>query len=57
MRKTLSFAILSLLLAGCGPTASVFCQVAQPITYSRNDTQETRAQIVEHNAVWTELCN
>lgn len=57
MRMTSIFAISLLFLAGCQTIqAAVFCDVTQPITYSRNDTAETRAQIVEHNAVYDELC-
>lgn len=41
--------------AAIDPHAS-FCQVAQPIAYSRMDTAETRRQIVEHNAKGIELC-
>lgn len=32
------------------------CQTFVPITYSRNDTEETKQQVREHNAAWTELC-
>jgi hypothetical protein len=32
------------------------CQVFEPIRYSRTDTDETRQQIREHNAVWDVLC-
>lgn len=57
MKMILFCAISVVLMAGCQTVPpSVFCEVAQPITYSRNDTPETRAQIVEHNAAWTELC-
>lgn len=58
MKRILTLGTSVLLLAGCQtPLASVvYCQVTTPITYSRNDTLETRAQILEHNAVYEELC-
>jgi hypothetical protein len=41
------------------PTGSVgtdFCKVGEPILYSRLDTDGTKKQVREHNAVGTELC-
>ncbi|WP_280950367.1 MULTISPECIES: hypothetical protein [Rhodomicrobium] len=32
------------------------CLAYEPIRYSRTDTEETRRQIIEHNAVWDALC-
>lgn len=32
------------------------CEAFEPIRYSRTDTQETRRQIREHNAMWDALC-
>ena len=34
----------------------VACTAFQPITYSRDDTRETRRQIVGHNAAYAALC-
>ncbi len=61
MRTTPIYAISAvLLLAGCQsmqpPSPAAICDILQPITYSRNDTPETRAQIIEHNAVVAEIC-
>lgn len=58
MKRILTLGTSVLLLAACQtPIASVvYCQVATPITYSRTDTAATRAQILEHNAVYEELC-
>jgi hypothetical protein len=36
--------------------AARWCRIAQPITYSRQDTAETRRQVRAHNAKWTALC-
>jgi hypothetical protein len=33
-----------------------FCQVAQPIYWSRRDTPETVRQIKAHNAAWSRAC-
>lgn len=57
------------MLAGCqsikttpssGTSAAIgkapFCSVAEPIFYSRTDTEETRKQVREHNAVGARLC-
>lgn len=55
----------SLMLMGCQtkpPTASVvtkgadFCKVAQPILYSKDDTEGTKKQVREHNDVGVVLC-
>lgn len=34
----------------------VSCLSFEPIQYSRTDTEETRRQIVAHNAAWDSLC-
>ncbi len=36
--------------------AARWCVVARPITYSAQDTPETRRQVRAHNAKWTALC-
>ena len=38
------------------PTDKVFCGVSGPIYWSKNDTDQTIAQIKERNAVWKALC-
>ena len=38
------------------PTDKVFCGAAQPIYWSKNDTDKTIAQVKEHNAAWKALC-
>ena len=60
---TRSIAILailaSLLLAGCATPQVVdsYCLNAKPIVYSgAQDTEATKAQIKEHNAVYVRLC-
>ena len=49
------------LLATCQTTTptsaiDVSCLAYEPIRYSRHDTEETRRQIVEHNAAWDAVC-
>lgn len=57
----LGLGLLMLTLTGCmTTTASVVtdssCDVFQPILWSQLDTAETVQQVVEHNAVYSELC-
>jgi hypothetical protein len=54
--SAISLAVI--VLVGCQTITppSVYCDAARPITYSRTDTPETRQQVEQHNAVWTELC-
>jgi hypothetical protein len=49
------------LLAACKTTTPISvtdtsCLAYEPIRYSRTDSEETRRQIIEHNAAWTALC-
>jgi len=46
------------LLSACAKNTVVSeaCTAFQPIYDSADDTAETQAQIVEHNAVYEELC-
>lgn len=37
-------------------SGATFCQIAKPITWSRNDTRPTQEQVVEHNLVHRTLC-
>lgn len=63
-RPVLICAILSLVTLGaCAtttrsavPTDKVYCSVAQPIYWSKNDTDNTIAQVKEANAAWKSLC-
>ncbi len=32
------------------------CSAYMPITWSRDDTQDTILQVKQHNAVWAALC-
>jgi hypothetical protein len=32
------------------------CTAFEPVRYSRNDTEETRQAVREHNAAWDALC-
>lgn len=66
MRKQLRrLALLSglLMLAGCQTTAQTvlgvtdFCDAAEPILYSSRDTEETKRQVREHNAVGVKICD
>jgi len=36
--------------------AATFCQIAQPITWSSSDTDETIRAVKAHNAVYLRLC-
>lgn len=62
--KGLKLLGLALALAGCQTNSSVietlgrasFCDVAEPIYYSKNDTDETKKQVREHNAVGVAIC-
>jgi hypothetical protein len=59
---TLGISLAALALAGCQTVAApgdaevVICEAFRPITYSRNDTQETRDQVTEYNAMLAEAC-
>ena len=63
-RPVLTCAILSLVtLTSCAtttvsavPTDKVYCAVAQPIYWSKNDTDKTIAQVKEANAAWKAIC-
>ena len=64
IKPVLICGILSLVtLTGCAtptisaaPTDKVFCGAAQPIYWSKNDTDKTIAQVKEHNAAGKALC-
>lgn len=50
-------------LSGCAtmipsaaPTDKVYCSVAQPIYWSKNDTDKTIAAVKEANAAWKAIC-
>jgi shikimate kinase len=45
-------------LGGCAtmhPSAYVYCQIEKPITWSKADTDETIAEVKEHNAVFKSM--
>jgi len=51
------------ILSGCAttttsvaPTDRVYCSIAAPIYWSKNDTDKTIAQVKEANAAWKSLC-
>ena len=49
------------LLQACATTTPISvtdtsCLAYEPIRYSRKDTEQTRRQIVQHNAAWDALC-
>ncbi len=58
----LSALILPAMLAGCGSTTNLsgpdasFCSAARAIYWSSKDTDQTLAQVREHNAVGKTLC-
>lgn len=63
LRTKLVLALIALtpILSGCVTTTAlggteVFCEVAQPITWSVNDTDQTIAEIKAYNAVGIALC-
>lgn len=37
-------------------TAKAICQELGPRSWSRNDTEATQLEIVEHNRVWNAVC-
>jgi hypothetical protein len=41
---------------GAGEETDYSCMVFLPIDWSDKDTARTRERILEHNAVWEELC-
>lgn len=71
-RKLRAMALLlasSLLLASCASLTNllgqterrvdvnaVACGAFKPITWSRNDTDQTLLQVRQHNAAWVALC-
>ena len=63
MRSLRRLALLAVLLplAACKTTPPISvtdtsCLAYEPIRYSRKDSEETRRQIIEHNAAWDALC-
>lgn len=57
MCAIISLVILSM-LSGCvtGSHAGSFCGIYQPVYTSTFDTEETRKQVDENNAVWEKEC-
>lgn len=58
-RRLVTTSILTILLSGCvgiNATADNFCNLAEPITWSSEDTRETILEIAEHNKVYDEIC-
>lgn len=64
-RNALALLVIALslpILAGCVTTTDssagirVYCDNADPITWSDKDTDETIRQAKANNAVWKELC-
>lgn len=65
--RSLVPALLVMLLAGCAPKTAaitgtdatrVACSAFQPIYFSaRDDSELTVSQIMQHNAVFEELCS
>lgn len=49
---------LAIIASGCAPQyVDTFCLNYTPITYTKAmDSEETKAQIKEQNAVWVRLC-
>lgn len=35
---------------------AIYCEVTEPISWSVNDTDQTKAEVKEHNAVFDSLC-
>ena len=61
LKRLVLLAVL-LPLAACKTTTPIAatdtsCLAYEPIRYSRNDSEETRRQIIEHNAAWDALCD
>lgn len=64
LRTLLGASLLIILLAtalGCQhqtPTVATdtFCDIARPISYSSRDTDQTRAEILSHNAAGCAVC-
>jgi hypothetical protein len=59
--KRLALLAVLLPLAACKTTIPISvtdtsCLAYEPIRYSRKDSEETRRQIIEHNAAWDALC-
>lgn len=65
--STLLASLLPLTLTGCLTTGSgetrplvaadpQVCQAFHPIAWARNDTQETVADVKQHNRAWCALC-
>jgi hypothetical protein len=60
LRKLALLAALPL-LAACKTTTPISvtdasCLAYEPIRYSRTDSEQTRRQIIEHNAAWDAIC-
>ena len=57
MLKMMSLMILAVTLASCGTTkVKEFCSVAPIITFSANDTAETKRQIIKYTMIKSEYC-
>lgn len=53
----ISAAILALALAGCQTVSTpVYCELAQPLSWSKSDTRPTIRGIKGHNAVYKTNC-
>lgn len=39
-----------------GPVYQALCDQFQPLRASRLDTEETKRQVIAHNATWVALC-
>ena len=59
MPTMLEMSLISLLFVGACSASSgggSFCSIAKPIYVSPLDTEETIRQVLEHDAVYEELC-
>lgn len=61
LRRLALIAPLLLMLPSCNPNTSATdnataCSVFPPITFSKNDTAQTKTQILQHDAVYDAIC-
>lgn len=54
--KGFAFILVSITCQPAGAPADTYCQIAQPITWSRLDTAQTAREVRRENRKWKRLC-
>lgn len=57
MKAPILLTAIALAVSACAQTVDTFCLNYTPIVYSASqDSEETKRQVKEQNAVWSKLC-